>query len=82
MALSDTLVSITSKAPAVKNRVDILLNSIELDDLRTLETALNNPLIRAVDLTRALRKEYGNDAVKDSSVSEWRKKNITDVNGL
>lgn len=83
MALSDTLVQFTAKAPAAKNRVDILLDKlVGTDDFPVLSAALRNRLVRGADLTKALRKEYGNDAVTDNSVGEWRRKNLAEVDGL
>jgi hypothetical protein len=83
MALQDTLTQITSTAPATKNRVDLLLDRLAGSaDLPVLSAALRNKQIRGADLTKALRREYGADVVKDDSVSEWRRKNPAEVNGL
>ncbi len=83
MALSDTLNDITRTAPAAKNRVDILLDRLEgTEDHPVLIAALTNPLITGAALTRALRREYGNIAVKDFSVDNWRRSHNADVTGL
>jgi hypothetical protein len=86
MALIDTLNAVTANAPATRNRVDILLDKLHLekpDDYVTLNAALRNTEISASALTTSIRREYKDvDVVKDHSVSRWRAKNPTDVNGL
>ena len=83
MALSDTLTHFAGKAPAPKNRIDILLDKLaETPDGQTLAFALRDPNVRQSTLTNALRKEYGEGAVTDHSVGEWRRKNIREVDGL
>jgi hypothetical protein len=85
MALSDTLLSITGSSVSPKNRVDILLEKwAGTEDGDTLLAALNNPDVTASALTKALRKEtHAHDVVKDSSVSEWRRKNASqEIDGL
>lgn len=86
MALQDTLAELSSKGPAVKNRVDILLEKLKVEapeDYRTLTFALRDKNLRAAALTKAIRQEYGIDTVKDQSVSEWRRKSTpAEVNGL
>jgi hypothetical protein len=84
MALEQTLLSFTSSAPATKNRVEILLDRLAgTEDFPVLSAALRNPAaIRGAALTKALRKEYGDDVVKDFSVDDWRRKNLAEVTGL
>jgi hypothetical protein len=85
MALQDSLDELAGKAVAVKNRVDLLLDQLKAEkpeDYRTLTFALRDKNLRPADLTRAVRKEYGYHSVKDQSVSEWRRKNLAEVNGL
>lgn len=83
MSLSSTLSDITSKAPAPRNRVDILLDKLEGEDLETLQAALRNPSVSSASLTKAIRIEYHDlDVVKDSCVDRWRRKHLTDVDGL
>lgn len=82
MALSDTLLGFTKSAPAPKNRVEILLDKLEGDDLETLQSALRNPAVNGSALTKALRKEFGTDAVTDHSVGEWRRRNPAELTGL
>lgn len=85
MALQDTINDVAGKGPAVKNRVDILLDTLLQDkpeDFTTLKAALRDPSVRAVTLTKALRAEYGHETVNDTSVSHWRTKNLREVNGL
>lgn len=82
MALQDTLKAVTASAP--RCRIERLLATVDMEDALTLRGALINSGIRPVDLTTALRREYGKDAVTDKSVGEWRRKNLdaTEVNGL
>lgn len=83
MALLDSITHFTGKAPAAKNRIDMLLDTLDgTPDGETLAGALRNPNIRPSALTNALRTEYGKDAVTDHSVGDWRRKNIAEVNGL
>lgn len=82
MSLAKSLEAFTQTAPATKNRVDILLETLTGEDLGTLTGALHNKLVRGADLTKALRKEYGHDVVRDSSVGEWRRKNLSELTGL
>jgi len=81
MSLKDSLDAVT--APVSKNRVDLLLDTLEgTDDYTTLNSALRNGDIRPFMLTTALRKEYGQEAVTDKSVADWRRRNISEVTGL
>ena len=84
MALSDSITAVTQNSIAPKNRVDILLDKWEgTPDGETLLAALHNPDISSAALTRALRRETKvNSVVKDNSVDAWRRKNLTEVNGL
>jgi hypothetical protein len=83
MALKQTLSELTANAMAVKNRVDILLEQLEdSEDLEVLQHALNDKRITGAALTRALRKEYGPAVVKDFSVDNWRRKNLSEITGL
>jgi len=80
MALLDTLTEITTLAP--KCRIEKLLNKIEGEDLSTLQAALRNSDIRPFMLTTALRREYGQEAVTDKSVAEWRRRNLSELTGI
>lgn len=80
MALSDTLNDVTHKSQ--KCKVERLLATVDPEDALTLRQALTNHAVRPVVLTKALRKEYGTDAVTDHSVSDWRRKNLAEVTGL
>lgn len=83
MALSDTISQFAGRAPAQKNRVDILLDRLEgTADGDTLKAALRDKSIRHATLASALRSEYGKDAATDHSVGEWRRRNLADVDGL
>jgi hypothetical protein len=86
MALQDTLTHISGKAPATKNRVDLLLDKLrdeKPDDYKTLYAALRDLNVRPATLTMSLRVEYkDHDVVTDTSVSHWRSKNLREVNGL
>lgn len=82
MSLENTLLSFTSSAPATKNRVEILLDTLEDGDLSTLQAALRNTGISGSALTKALKKEFGEEAVKDNSVAEWRRRNHSELTGL
>lgn len=86
MALLDTLTELSGKSPASKSRVDILLDKLILEapeDYKTLQQALRDPSLPHHVITKSLRREYGNAVVTDSSVGEWRRKNLpTSVNGL
>lgn len=85
MALQDTLSELVGKAPATKNRVDLLLSKLEAagsDDHDTLLAALRDKGLRPATLTKAIRKEYGIATVTDTSVAHWRAKNLAEVNGL
>jgi hypothetical protein len=81
MSLQTTLLSFTKSAPAPKNRVEILLDNLEGDDLQTLQSALRNPAVNGSSLTKALKKEYGADAVTDNSVGEWRRRHSVELLG-
>lgn len=82
MALQDTLKEVTNDAR--KCRIERLLATVDSEDALTLGQALTNPFVKPVTLTKALRKEYGHDAVTDHSVSDWRRKHSTsmEVTGL
>lgn len=83
MALQDTLSELVGKAPATKNRVDLLLDKLAgTPDGETLMAALRDKGLRPVVLTAAIRKEYGVATVTDTSVSHWRAKNLAEVTGL
>ena len=83
MALSDTLSELAGTGPATRNRVEILLDKLAGgDDFPVLSSALRNKGLSAAALTKALRKEYGSDVVKDNSVAEWRRRNSTELTGL
>ena len=80
MALSDTINDITNAAR--KCRIERLLDTIDAEDAVTLRQALNNRRVKPSVLTAALRKEYGTEAVTHHSVSDWRRKNQTEITGL
>jgi len=85
MALSDTLSELAGKAPATKNRIDILLDKLQVEapeDFKTLTFALRDKNLAHHVVTKAIRKEYGHDTVKDDSVGEWRRKTQREVDGL
>ena len=85
MALSDTLSDLAGTGPARQNRVITLLDKLkeeQSDDYTILLDALGNRLVPAATLTKALRKEYGHDIVKDSSVTEYRRSHNVSVSGL
>ena len=85
MALSDSLSELAGTGPATRNRVVILLDRLKeegSDDYSILVDALDNRGIRSATLTKALRKEYGHDIVKDSSVTEYRRSRNAQVTGL
>lgn len=85
MALSDTLSELAGTGPATRNRVSILLDKLKADgsdDYSILVDALDNKSLRSATLTKALRKEYGHDIVKDSSVTEYRRVRNIQVTGL
>lgn len=76
MALSDTLSELAGTGPAPRNRVLGLLDTLQAekhDDYSILVDALDNKNISSAKLTKALRKEYGHDIVKDNSVAEYRR---------
>lgn len=86
MSLLDSLVGeVSKKTPAAKNRVAILLDKLQgTEDYDVLVSALNDPAkFSHAALTRALEAEYGEGAVKKSSVREYRLNNSPrTVNGL
>lgn len=85
MALSDTLSELADKAPATRNRVDILLDQLQStapEDHRTLTFALRDKNLAHHVITKAIRKEYGHDTVKDDSVGDWRRNAQREINGL
>lgn len=85
MALSDTLSELAGTGPARRNRVNILLDKLKeegSDDYSILLDVLGNRQVSASTLTKALRKEYGHEVVKDSSVTEYRRHNNVSVTGL
>jgi hypothetical protein len=85
MALASTLNELAGTGPARQNRVATLLDKLKedkSDDYTILLDALGNRHVTAATLTRALRKEYGHDIVKDSSVTEYRRSHSSEINGL
>lgn len=83
MSLSDTLTELAGTGPATRSRIDTLLDKLTgTPDFEVLSNALRNKAVSAATLTKALRKEYGRDAVKDSTVAEWRRRNLSEVTGL
>jgi len=85
MALASTLSALAGTGPATRNRVSILLDKLKSegsDDYSILVDALDNPAVRSSVLTKALRKEYGHDVVKDSSIGDYRRSRTLNVNGL
>ena len=86
MALSDTLSEFAGTGPARRNRVSILLDRLKeegSDDYTILLDALSNSEeYSSFKLTQGLRREYGHDIVKDSSVSEYRRARNAQVTGL
>ena len=80
MALSDTLSELTKNARRCK--IERLLTTVDAEDALTLRQALSNPHVKPVTLTKALRKEYGADAVTNHSVSDWRRRNTVELTGL
>ena len=85
MALSDTLSDLAGTGPARQNRVITLLDKLkeeQSDDYTILLDALGNAGLRSATLTVALRKEYGHEVVKDSSVVEYRRSRRSEVTGL
>lgn len=80
MALADTLQAHAGSGPASANRVKLLLSRIEgTPDHQVLLDALGSGM-RHIELTKALRAEYGHDVVTDTSVGEYRRN--SQVNGL
>jgi hypothetical protein len=85
MALADVLNELAGTGPASRNRVEILLDKLKAEkpeDYKTLTFALRSRNLSAAQLTKALRKEFGTEAVKDNSVSEWRRRNTAELTGL
>lgn len=83
MALLDTLNLHTGKGPATANRVQLLLERLHgTEDHTVLHTALADPTIRHAALTKALRTEYGQDVVTNTSVRDWRQSHPAQVDGL
>lgn len=85
MALSDSISQFASQSIAPKNRVEMILDDLQAknsEDQDVLEHALADTRIPHHVLTKALRREYGKDAVKDSSVADWRRKHLGEVTGL
>lgn len=82
MALADNLALHRTKGPAKANRVELLLASLEgTEDHGVLMDALRSDM-RNVAITKALRTEYGHDAVTDTSVREYRQRFNREVTGL
>ena len=83
MSLSATLSEFAGTGPAHRNRVETLLEKVAgTEDHPVLAAALRNRSISSAQLTKALRKEYGQDVVKDGSIAEWRRRNSVELNGL
>lgn len=81
MRLKNAL-ALTSEQPE-RHPIDKLLKELEFsEDLEVLQHALANPNVPADGLTRALRKAYGRNAVRDDSVETWRKAHFREVTGL
>jgi hypothetical protein len=81
MRLKNALAANTSQPE--KHPIDKLLKELEFsEDLDVLQHALANPNIPAAGLTRALRKTYGRNAVRDDSVETWRQTHFREVTGL
>lgn len=82
MALADNLALHHTKGPAKANRVQMLLSRLEgTPDHGVLMDALRSEM-RNVAITKALRTEYGNDVVTDTSVREYRLRMNREVTGL
>lgn len=81
MRLKNAL-ALASEQPE-RHPIDKLLKELEFsEDLEVLQHALANPNVPAAGLTRALRKAYGRNAVRDDSVETWRKAHFREVTGL
>lgn len=85
MALLDRLQELQGSGPAKRNRVAILLDKLDAEnpeDAAALREALNNRSVRHAAITAALKYEYGDKAVTDTSVREYRINMGRQVNGL
>ena len=82
MALADNLELHNTKGPAKANRLSLLLARLEgTEDHGVLMDAIRSDM-RHVAITKALRTEYGNDVVTDTSVREYRLRMNREVTGL
>lgn len=71
------------RAPATKNRVLLLLDELHnTDDEAVLRAALHDDTISHAVLTRTLKSVYGESAVNNTSVREYRLNLQSAVNGL
>ena len=84
MSLLDNILGEAGKNKvAAKNRVALILDAIEgTEDHATLVTVLADKRYTNAVLTRALRTEYGENAVKSGSVREYRNNHLHTVDGL
>lgn len=72
------LAATTKKSAAPKNRVELLLEQLEQDDpenLTSLMDALHNLTISNAAITRTIKRIWGEDAVKETSVRSYRAQN-------
>lgn len=85
MALAQTLSELAGTGPAPRSRVSILLDRLHAENLTDYETllkALANKAISGATLTKALRAEYGQGIVTDSSVGDFRRTHTAELTGL
>lgn len=64
----------------VPRGIDAVLTQLDIEQQLDLRTALINPNVGNVAISRALR-DHGYEA-SEASVRRWRERNLTTVNGL
>lgn len=66
------------KAVAPKNRVELLLDRLEQDDPEDYEAlinALKDTTVSNASITRTIKRVWGEDTVKETSVRSYRTQN-------
>lgn len=72
------LAATTKKSVAPKNRVELLLDSLEQDDPKNYEAlikALEDTTVSGAAITRTIKRAWGEDAVNNTSVRAYRVQN-------
>lgn len=72
------LAATTKKSVAPKNRIDLLLEELKLNDVENYAAvldALEDSSVSNASITRTIKRLWGADKVKDTSVRAYRAQN-------